>query len=52
MSAAIEVHNHLGPGLLETVYQKCFVKELRILNLKVDVEKRVPIVYKGEELDE
>ena len=28
IGCAIEVHKHLGPGLLESVYEKCFLKEL------------------------
>ena len=52
VSAAIEVHRHLGPGLLESVYQKCFVKELRSRNFKVEAEKQIPILYKGEPIHE
>jgi GxxExxY protein len=30
IGCAIEVHKHLGPGLLESVYEKCFMKELTL----------------------
>lgn len=33
--AAIEVHKHIGPGLLESVYHKCMVKELAIRGINV-----------------
>ena len=31
---AIEVHKHLGPGLLESVYEKCFLRELGLRNIR------------------
>jgi GxxExxY protein len=43
---AIEVHKHLGPGLLESVYHKCLVKELSLKGLNFQSEKVVPINYK------
>lgn len=49
--AAYEVHNELGPGLLESVYEYCLVKELRTKNLKVESQVKLPIMYKGEMLD-
>lgn len=36
ISAAIEVHRELGPGLLESVYEVCLVEELRKKNLLVE----------------
>jgi GxxExxY protein len=32
--AAIEVHKHLGPGLLESVYHKCLIRELELKEIK------------------
>ena len=48
VNAAFEVHNELGPGLLESVYQICLIKELKNKGLKVDSQVMVPVVYKGE----
>ena len=45
--AAINVHNGLGPGLLENVYGRCMVIELEKLGLKVESEVCVPITYGG-----
>ena len=43
---AIEVHKTLGPGLLESAYQKCLQYELIQAGLKVETEKPLPITYK------
>ena len=48
---AIEVHRHLGPGLLESAYQKCLYYELNKANLKVESELKLPIEYKEIKLD-
>lgn len=48
IGAAIEVHREMGPGLLESVYQKCLVHELRLRNLECEPQARVSLVYKGE----
>ncbi|MDR7129986.1 GxxExxY protein [Algoriphagus sp. 4150] len=45
--AAIEVHKHVGPGLLESVYHKCLAEELRQRNILFHQEIRIPILYKG-----
>jgi len=50
VGCAIEVHKHLGPGLLESVYQKCFIDELISKGLKVKAEVQLPVVYKGKDL--
>jgi len=46
IGCAIEVHKNLGPGLLEPVYQTCYIEEL--VNNKLNVLKhvQVPIFYK------
>lgn len=46
IGCAIEVHKILGPGLLESAYQKFLVYELEKAGLKVVEEKSMPIVYK------
>jgi GxxExxY protein len=51
IGAAIEVHREMGPGLLESVYQKCMEMELKLRGLECQVQKRIPLVYKGIRLD-
>lgn len=51
IGSAINVHKELGPGLLESAYQKCLHHELMLNNLKVVEEKPLPIVYKDIKLD-
>jgi GxxExxY protein len=51
IGAAIEVHRHLGPGLLESAYETCLAFELRQLGFKVEQQKPLPVVYKGVKLD-
>lgn len=49
--AAIEVHKKIGPGLLESVYQKCLMHELSLRNLSYISESTIPIIYKGLDVD-
>lgn len=51
IGAAIEVHRHLGPGLLESTYEECLEWELHQLGLAVDRQVKVPLVYKGRTLE-
>jgi GxxExxY protein len=51
IGCAIEVHKHLGPGLLESVYEKCFLRELTIRSIKFINQIWVPVEYKGLKLD-
>jgi GxxExxY protein len=51
LGASIEVHKHLGPGLLESVYEKCYRKELMLRGINFQSQLYVPINYKGLELD-
>jgi GxxExxY protein len=51
IGCAIEVHKQLGPGLLESVYQKCLIHELCLKNLKFSSQIMTPINYKGIILD-
>jgi len=48
---AIEVHKHLGPGLLESAYCECLTYEIRNSGLHVVQQKPLPIVYKNIKLD-
>jgi len=50
IGCAITVHTTFGPGLLESVYRDCLVMELVANNLLVEVEKRVPIIYRDQRL--
>ena len=52
IGCAIEVHRELGPGLLESVYQKALAIELVGSGLKIEQEVPVLISYKGRKLDE
>ena len=51
LSAAIEVHRAIGPGLLESVYATCFHYELAARSLRYVVQKSIPIVYKTIRLE-
>ena len=48
--AAIEVHKILGPGLLESAYEECFVYELIKMGLSVKQQLMIPIKYKNIKL--
>lgn len=50
IGCAIEVHKNLGPGLLESVYEPCFIDELRSSGLTVASQVYVPVHYKGKDL--
>ena len=52
IGAAIEVHREMGPGLLESVYQKCLEHELRLRSQVFVPQKKLPIAYKGEVIDD
>jgi GxxExxY protein len=47
IGAAIEVHRHLGPGLLESAYDECLFWELTDFGLSVDRQRSIPLVYKS-----
>ena len=51
IGAAIEVHRHLGPGLLESSYEQCLCRELSLRNIPFEYQKPLPINYKGMLLD-
>ena len=46
IGAAIEVHKHLGPGLLESAYEECLNYELGKNGLSIKRQEPVPILYK------
>ena len=47
INCALEVHRSLGPGLLESVYQKVLVHELKLKNFYVESELSIDVEYKG-----
>jgi len=47
LGCAIEIHKVLGPGLLESVYERCFIHELNLNGINFQTQKKVPINYKG-----
>lgn len=51
IGAAIEVHRHLGPGLLESAYEECLCHELSLRGLPFERQKPIPVVYKETKLD-
>ena len=51
IGAAIEVHRHLGPGLLESAYEECLCFELSERNLVIVRQVPLPVVYKSVRLD-
>jgi GxxExxY protein len=51
IDAAYKVHKTVGPGLLESVYEKCLVHELQSRGLKVESQKEIPFQYDGANLD-
>jgi GxxExxY protein len=51
IGAAIEVHKALGPGLLESAYEECLCRELRLRGLGFERQITVPVIYKGLSLD-
>jgi GxxExxY protein len=50
IGCAIEVHKNLGQGLLESVYEACFIDELQGVGLSVTSQTYLPLVYKGKDL--
>ena len=51
LGSAIEVHRALGPGLLESTYRACLMKQLRLDGMSAVQEVGIPIHYKGDILD-
>ena len=51
VGCAIEVHKHLGPGLLESVYEKCFLREMSLRHISYQSQIWAPLEYKGILLD-
>lgn len=50
IACAMKVHNVLGPGLLESVYEKAMMIELRKAGFQVQNQRKVDIIYDGQPL--
>lgn len=51
LDASLAVHREMGPGLLESVYELCLLKELKIRGIFAEHQVPVPLFYKGEDLN-
>jgi GxxExxY protein len=51
IGAAIEVHRQMGPGLLESIYQRCLCHELSERELAFEAHTTIDVMYKGQSLD-
>src|SRR5262252_1053347 len=52
IGAAIEVHRHRGPGLIESIYERCMLRELELRSIPATTQKVVRVEYKGLVFDE
>jgi GxxExxY protein len=51
VTSAMKVHTVLGPGMLESVYEKCLKHELKKIGLVVESQVWLPVIYDGEEIE-
>jgi GxxExxY protein len=51
IGAAIEVHRHVGAGMLESIYETCLCRELSLRGIAYERQRPLQVVYKGEVLD-
>jgi GxxExxY protein len=51
VDAAFCVHKELGPGLLESAYEGCYLRELESRRIKFQKQIPVPLCYKGETIE-
>ena len=51
IGCAIEVHKELGHGLLESIYEKCLIHELKLNGFEVKNQMTIPLFYKGIDMD-
>jgi GxxExxY protein len=52
IGAAIEVHRIMGPGLLESIYERCLLRELELRGIPAINQEQVVIDYKGDQFTE
>ena len=48
--ASLEVHKIMGPGLLESVYEMCLLRELQLRNVSAESQVGIPLQFKGFDL--
>ena len=51
VESALKVHKTLGPGLLESSYEECLFYELKKVDLKVEKQKPLPLIYEDVKLE-
>ena len=51
IGCAMEVHHHLGPGLLESIYEECLCHEFDQAGITYVRQQRLPVKYKGHDID-
>ena len=52
IGAAIEVHRYKGPGLMESIYERCLLRELELRSIPSTTQKMIRVEYKGLVFDE
>ena len=52
LDSCIEVHHNLGPGLLESTYEICLMKEFELREIKAINQVKLPVAYKEFQLDQ
>lgn len=52
IGAAIDVHRHKGPGLIESIYERCILRELELRSIPATTQRLVRVEYKGLVFDE
>ena len=52
IGAAINVHRIIGPGLIESIYEKCMMHELQLRKIPFVNQARIPLKYKGAQFEE
>lgn len=50
MGAIFEVHKELGPGFVESVYEKALIEEFAKKGIKVETQKVIDVIYKGKKI--
>lgn len=52
LDSCIEVHRNLGPGLLESTYEICLMKEFELRGIEAFNQVKLPVSYKSNQLDQ